>query len=95
MEKQRPSRYKKLFSDTAAFTISNCASKILVFLLIPLYTSVLTAEEYGIADLITNTVNVLYPLLTLCIMEATLRFAFDSGTSKEEVLFNSLLIFLI
>ena len=95
MEKQRPSRYKKLFSDTAAFTISNFASKILVFLLIPLYTSVLTAEEYGIADLITNTVNVLYPLLTLCIMEATLRFAFDSGTSKEEVLFNSLLIIII
>lgn len=95
MEKQRPSRYKKLFSDTAAFTISNFASKILVFLLIPLYTSVLTAEEYGIADLITNTVNVLYPLLTLCIMEATLRFAFDSGTSKEEVLFNSLLVIII
>lgn len=85
-------RYKKLFSDTAAFTISNFASKILVFLLIPLYTSVLTTEEYGIADLITNTVNVIYPLLTLCIMEATLRFTFDNGVCKEEVLFNSLFI---
>ena len=72
MEKQRSNRYKKLFSDTAAFTVSNFASKLLSFLLIPLYTSVLTTEEYGIADLITNTVNVVYPLLTLCIMEATL-----------------------
>lgn len=88
-------RYKKLFSDTAAFTISNFASKILVFLLIPLYTSVLTTEEYGIADLITNTVNVIYPLLTLCIMEATLRFTFDNGVCNEEVLFNSLFVIVL
>lgn len=88
-------RYKKLFSDTAAFTISNFASKILAFLLIPLYTSVLTTEEYGIADLITNTVNVIYPLLTLCIMEATLRFTFDNGVCNEEVLFNSLFVIIL
>lgn len=92
MEKNRSNRYKTLFSDTAAFTISNFASKILVFLLIPLYTSVLSTEEYGVADLITNTVNVVYPVLTLCIMEATLRFAFDSDVSKWEVLFNSLFV---
>ena len=58
-------KYKTLFTDTAAFTISNFASKILVFLLLPLYTAILSTEEYGIADLITNTVNVVYPILTL------------------------------
>lgn len=85
-------RYRKLFSDTAAFIISNFASKVLVFLLIPLYTSVLTTEEYGIADLITNTINVLYPILTLSIMEATLRFTFDTDICKEDVLVNSLFV---
>lgn len=85
-------KYKTLFSDTVAFTISNFASKILVFLLIPLYTSVLSTKDYGIADLITNTINVLYPILTLCIMEATLRFAFDKSENKEEVLINSLIV---
>lgn len=85
-------KYLTLFSDTAAFTISNFASKILVFLLIPLYTSVLTTEEYGVADLITNTVNVVYPILTLSVMEATLRFAFDKNVEKSEVLTNSLVI---
>lgn len=84
--------YTTLFSDTAAFVISNFASKILVFLLLPLYTSILTTEEYGIADLITNTVNVIYPILTLSIMEATLRFAFDENANKSEVLTNSLFI---
>lgn len=86
------SKYKSLFTNTIAFTISNFASKILVFLLIPLYTSVLSTEEYGIADLITNTINVLYPLLTLAIMEATLRFAFDSDVPKDEVLSNSIIV---
>lgn len=85
-------KYLTLFSDTAAFTISNFASKILVFLLIPLYTSVLTTEEYGVADLITNTVNVVYPILTLSVMEATLRFAFDKNVEKSEVLTNSLVV---
>lgn len=88
-------KYITLFSDTAAFAISNFASKILVFLLLPLYTSVLSTEEYGIVDLITNTVNVLYPILTLSIMEATLRFAFDRNINKEDVLTNSLFVVLV
>lgn len=83
------SKYKKLFSDTVAFTISNFASKILVFLLVPLYTAVLTTEEFGISDLLTNIVNVLYPISTLLIMEATLRFAMDKSQNQEDVLKNS------
>ena len=85
-------RYKNLLSDSIAFAISNFASKILVFLLVPLYTSVLSTSEYGIADLITNTVNLLYPILTLSIMEATLRFSFDKEMPKDEVLVNSLFV---
>lgn len=88
-------RYKNLFSDTIAFAVSNFASKILVFLLVPLYTSVLSTNDYGIADLVTNTVNLLYPILTLSIMEATLRYSFDSNIAKDEVLLNSLIVIII
>lgn len=88
-------KYKMLFSDTIAFTISSFASKILVFLLIPLYTSVLSTEQYGIADLITNTVNVIYPIMTLSIMEATLRFAFDEKSNSTDVLSNSLFVVIL
>lgn len=88
-------KYKMLFSDTIAFTISSFASKILVFLLIPLYTSVLSTEQYGIADLITNTINVIYPILTLSIMEATLRFAFDEKNNSTDVLNNSLFVIIL
>ena len=57
-------KYKRLFKDTGLFAISNFASKILIFLLTPLYTSLLSTEEYGTADLINTTINLVYPILT-------------------------------
>lgn len=84
-----------LIKDTGLFAISSFGSKILIFLLTPLYTSILTTEEYGIADLITTTINFIYPILTLAIADATLRFALDNEQDKRKVLDNSLLITLL
>lgn len=78
--------------DTVLFGISTFGSKILVFLLTPLYTAVLLTEEYGIADLINTTVNLIYPVLTLAITDATLRYALDKDCEKRAVLGNSLVI---
>lgn len=89
------SKTKQLAVDTILFGISTFGSKILVFLCIPLYTAVLLTEEYGIADLINTTVNLLYPVLTLTITDATLRFALDSKCSKQTVLGNSIVIIIL
>lgn len=83
---------KRLAIDTILFGISTFGSKILVFLLTPLYTAVLATEQYGIADLINSTVNLIYPVLTLAITDATLRYALDKDCSKKAVLGNSILI---
>lgn len=85
-------KIKSLAKDTGLFAISNFGSKILVFLLTPLYTSILTTEEYGIADLITTTISFIYPILTLAIADATLRYALDKENDKRKVLNNSLLL---
>lgn len=82
-------KYKKLLSDTGLFVISNFASKLLIFLLLPLYTNVLSTEEYAVADLITTTINLIFPILTLSVTEATLRFAFDKNIKRNEVLSTS------
>lgn len=66
-------------------TVSNFASKILVFLLVPLYTSVLTTAEYGSYDLAVSTATLLYPILTLNIVDAVMRFSMDKGYSKEKI----------
>ncbi len=88
------SKTKQLAVDTVLFGISTFGSKILVFLLTPLYTAVLLTAEYGIADLINTTVNLIYPVLTLAITDATLRYAFDKDCSKRSVMSNSLIIIL-
>ena len=89
---RKENKYKILAKDTVLFAISNFGSKIILFLLVPLYTSVLATEEYGIADLITTTVEFIYPILTLAIADATLRYALDKSASSEAVLANSLLL---
>lgn len=82
---------KKLAIDTILFGISTFGSKILVFLLTPLYTAVLLTEEYGVADLINTTVNLIYPVLTLAVADATLRYSLDKNVSKKAVLSNSVI----
>lgn len=89
------SKSKQLAIDTILFGISTFGSKILVFLLTPLYTSVLLTEEYGIADLINTTVNLIYPVLTLAITDATLRYSLDKNCSKRAVLGNSIIITIV
>ncbi len=88
-------RAKSLAVDTVLFAISNFGSKILLFLLTPLYTSILATTEYGVADLISTTINMVYPILTLAIADATLRFALDKEADKGKVLTNSLSLTLL
>lgn len=70
----------------ALFTISSFVSKLLVFLLVPFYTSVLTESEYGIADLMQSTLLLTVPLLSINAGEAALRFGLDRGADHGEIL---------
>ena len=66
-------------------TISQFGTKLLSFFLVPLYTNVLTTEEYGTYDLFNTTISLLIPILTLNIVDASLRFAIDKHTDKNDV----------
>ena len=77
---------KKLGSNVLFMTAGNFASKMLSFLLIPMYTAVLSTAEYGIADIMTTTITLLAPIFTLQINEAILRFCLDKNSNKEKIL---------
>lgn len=79
------SRSKALLNNTIVFAISNFASKFLGFLMLPLYTSVLSREEFGTADLINTTVGLLIPVFTLSMANAALRFALDKSVDSKHV----------
>lgn len=78
--------YKKLFSNTLVMTIGQFSNKILAFLLVPLYTSILSTDEYGVFELITTTVTLLSPFLTMVISEAVMRFCLDRNYDNRQVL---------
>lgn len=87
--------YKKLGKNMFLVIIGTFSSKLLNFLLVPLYTSTLSTEEYGVADLIFVTVNLLLPIFTVVIFEALLRFALDPQYDNKSVLVGGTVINLI
>lgn len=78
------SRTSDLINNTVLFSISSFSSKLLTFLMVPLYTTVLCTEDYGISDFISTTVSFLLPLCTLCISEAILRFTIDNAENRQK-----------
>lgn len=79
-------KYIYLGKNTLIFAISSFGTKFLSFFLIPLYTNVLTTEEYGSADLITTTATLLIFVLTINIADAVLRFSIDKKSNQGDIL---------
>lgn len=85
-------KYKVLFKDTFIFALGNLGSKIILFCLVPLYTNFLTAEEYGIADLVFTTSQLIVPIVSIVIYEAVIRFGLIKSQNPAEVLKTGLVI---
>ncbi len=86
---------KKLASNTLIFTVGKFASKILVFLMMRLYTSCLTDAEYGQADLIVQIANLLIPLACVGIGEGIFRYAAGRSGDKQAFFTNGLAVLLL
>lgn len=79
-------KYKVLTLNTIIFALANLAARAINFLLIPLYTNVLTTAEYGQAEIILNCVNLIMPFLSLSISDSFLRFGLDKALNVTDVL---------
>ena len=78
-------KYKYLLKNVGLLTLSSFSTKLLSFLLVPLYTSQLSTAEFGTFDLYNTTIGLLIPILTVDIQDAVLRFALDENTDKDKV----------
>ncbi|MCR5687543.1 MAG: oligosaccharide flippase family protein [Lachnospiraceae bacterium] len=85
-EKKEKGKFGYLAGNIALFSVSNFVSKILVFLLVPLYTDVLSTYEYGIADVMQVTLLLLVPALTFNMGEAALRFGIEEHDMRGSIL---------
>lgn len=77
--------YKKLFSNTIIFAIGQFSSKILVLLLVPIYTYAMTDAEFGITDVIIQMANWLVPIVSLSVSESITRYGLDKAYDKASV----------
>lgn len=85
VESKKNKKYRNLSKNIVLFLISSFGSKMVSFLLVPIYTSMLATEEYGTADLMSSTASLLIPLLTLNIQDAVLRYALDKLYKQKAV----------
>lgn len=78
-------KYRKLIGNTLIFAIGQTSAKILGFLLIRIYTAVLTPDQYSTAELLYNTLNILYPIVSFSMADAILRFGADKSYDIRKV----------
>ena len=78
-------KYKYLTKNVLLFALNGFIPKVLSFILIPIYTGILSTEDYGVSDLITTTVQLLVPIFTLDIQDAVIRFALDKDCKQRDV----------
>ena len=88
-------RYRRLFKNTILFTIGNIGSKLIIFMLVPLYTYTMTTSEYGTVDIIMTVSSLLLPFITLSVQDAILRFGMNSDVDDADVFQNAVIIVFI
>ena len=78
-------QYKRLLGNTFIFAIGTFSSKILVILMLRFYTGMMTQDEMGVADLIIKTTSILYPVVSLSIGQAVIRYGLERKYYKRSV----------
>lgn len=88
-------KYKKLLGNSFIFAIGNLGSKLIAIMLVPFYTYLLTTKDYGTVDLITTTVNMLLPIISLSTFDTVLRFVLDKHEDNQTIISNAVFITII
>lgn len=79
------SREGSLIKNTVIITIGKICTQLITFLLLPLYTSILSTEEYGIVDLLNTLVYLCVPIVTFQIEKAVFRYLIDNRGNEVKV----------
>ncbi|CED91439.1 Exopolysaccharide biosynthesis protein [Actinomyces succiniciruminis] len=85
-------RLAELLGNTVIFGLGSLAVKVVSLVLMPLYTSAMTASDYGAAELLNSGIEIVLPLASLGVIEALYRFSIDETVGKGELFCNSVLV---
>lgn len=88
-------KYRYFFSNVIAFLFGSMGTKLIGFLMVPLYTNLLLPQEYGEIDLLLSLAGVISPFLALGIHEGIMRFCLDKDANHKLVFSIGLRVFLV
>lgn len=76
-------RNKELAKNTVIITLGKVCTQFISFFLLPLYTALLTTEQYGAVDLVSTYVQLLLPIVIFQIDQAVFRYLIDKRKDRE------------
>lgn len=79
------SRETSLIKNTVIITIGKICTQLITFLLLPVYTAVLTTKEYGTVDLLNSLVSLCLPIVTFQIEQGLFRYLIDNRNNQREI----------
>lgn len=87
-------KQKELVRNTVILTVGKIGTQFVSFLLLPLYTSLLTPKEYGIVDLFNTYIALLIPLFNWQFDSGLFRYMLDCRDNKNEqkILFSTVIV---
>lgn len=86
---------KRLIKNTGIIAIGSLSTKLISFLLLPLYTACLSAEEFGTVDYIVSISTFCVPFVSFLMDEAIFRFLIDCRTDSDRKVAASSSLFLV
>ncbi len=84
-------KYKRLVSNTMLFAISTFSSKLLSFVMAPLFSYWFETQEMnGVKELLNQCASLLIPVVSLGVANAVIRFGLEKGVRRSAVYMNGL-----
>jgi O-antigen/teichoic acid export membrane protein len=77
-------RNKELAKNTAVLTVGKICTQCISFLLLPLYTAILSTKDYGVFDLMVTYATLLLPVVNWQFDQGVFRFMLDCRGQKDK-----------
>ncbi|MEY8688214.1 lipopolysaccharide biosynthesis protein [Bacteroides sp. AN502(2024)] len=77
-------RNSLLLKNTFIISIGKVCTQLITYLLLPIYTTILTPSDYGTIDLLLTYILLISPVITIQMEMSIFRFLIDTRGNKQE-----------
>lgn len=86
-------RYTRLLKNSGIVFMGNIGSKMISFILLPIYTAYMSTSEFGTSDIINTYTSIFLSVVSCCLADAIFVYPKESDDSNKKKYFTTGLIF--